>query len=224
MAGLFQYIIIIFMQILRQGEIQWLSQGQAMSQRKKWWVNGSLDSGVVPYTSGVHFSQHQRSQHTLIQLFLHKGCNPGRRWAPKHIWLTLGVGMTCMKLLMSTLSLTSQFLGNSFDEQLLIGCVVIDYPGRKLWEGSGEGFPAWFSTDTDWCLISNAHGMIPIGFLGWQWISWRWEVLQQSGNALEWAAQGGGGVTVPGGVQEMWRCSTEEHGLVGMVGISWRWT
>ena len=29
---------------------------------------------------------------------------------------------------------------------------------------------------------------------------------------LERAAQGGGGVTIPGGVQEMCRCDTKEHG------------
>jgi len=26
------------------------------------------------------------------------------------------------------------------------------------------------------------------------------------------AAQGGGAVTIPGGIQEMWRCGTEGHG------------
>ena len=36
---------------------------------------------------------------------------------------------------------------------------------------------------------------------------------------LEWAARGGGGVTVPGGVQETFRCCVEGHGLVGN-----RWT
>ena len=35
---------------------------------------------------------------------------------------------------------------------------------------------------------------------------------------LEQAAQGGGGVTVPGGVQETCRCGTKEHGLVGSIG------
>jgi len=35
---------------------------------------------------------------------------------------------------------------------------------------------------------------------------------QQSGEALAQAAQGGCGVTIPGGVQEI--CSTEGHGLV----------
>ncbi len=43
--------------------------------------------------------------------------------------------------------------------------------------------------------------------------------LRKSGNALEQAAQGGGGVTVPGGVQEMCRCGIEEHGLVS-VGVT----
>lgn len=54
----------------------------------------------------------------------------------------LELSMTCMKLLMNTLSLMGQLLGDSFDKQLLIGYVVIHYPGRKLWAGSGEGFPA----------------------------------------------------------------------------------
>ena len=34
-----------------------------------------------------------------------------------------------------------------------------------------------------------------------------------SGDALEWAAQGGSGVTIPGGVQEQWRGGTEVHGI-----------
>ena len=33
-----------------------------------------------------------------------------------------------------------------------------------------------------------------------------------SGQALAQAAQGGGEVIVSGGVQELWRCGTEEHG------------
>ena len=32
---------------------------------------------------------------------------------------------------------------------------------------------------------------------------------------LEQAAQGGGGITSPEGVQEMFRCCTNGHGLVG---------
>jgi len=39
-------------------------------------------------------------------------------------------------------------------------------------------------------------------------------LLRMSGTALEQAAQGGGGVTVPGGGQEAWRCSTEGRGLM----------
>ena len=35
------------------------------------------------------------------------------------------------------------------------------------------------------------------------------------------AAHGGGGVTVPGGVQEPFRCRTEGHGLVGNIGGRW---
>ena len=33
--------------------------------------------------------------------------------------------------------------------------------------------------------------------------------------AVEWAAQGGSWITVPGGDQEMFRCCTKGHGLVG---------
>jgi len=36
----------------------------------------------------------------------------------------------------------------------------------------------------------------------------RKKLLQKSGDALEQAAQGGGGVTIPVGVQELWRYST----------------
>jgi len=35
-------------------------------------------------------------------------------------------------------------------------------------------------------------------------------------SALTQAAQGGGGVTIPGNVQELWRCDSEGHGL-------WAW-
>ena len=46
-------------------------------------------------------------------------------------------------------------------------------------------------------------------------------LLRKSDNALAQAAQGSGGVTIPGGVQETWGCGTEGHGLVGMVGVGW---
>ena len=44
---------------------------------------------------------------------------------------------------------------------------------------------------------------------------------QKSGQALAQAAQGGGGVTDPGGVQETFRCCIERHGLVGNIGDRW---
>ena len=40
-------------------------------------------------------------------------------------------------------------------------------------------------------------------------------LLRKSGEALAQAAQGGGGVALPGGVQDMFRCCTEACGLVG---------
>jgi len=39
-------------------------------------------------------------------------------------------------------------------------------------------------------------------------------LLGESGQALEQAALGGGGVTVPGGLQETFRCCTEGCGIV----------
>lgn len=47
-------------------------------------------------------------------------------------------------------------------------------------------------------------------------------LLRRSGQTLEWAAQGSGGVTVPGDVQEVCRCDTEEHSV--MDSISGKWT
>jgi len=43
--------------------------------------------------------------------------------------------------------------------------------------------------------------------------------LRTSSEALEQAAQRDGGVTASGSVQEMCRCGTDGHGLVGMVGM-----
>ena len=37
-------------------------------------------------------------------------------------------------------------------------------------------------------------------------------------SVLQWAALGGDGVTIPGGVQKMFRCCTDGHGLVGNIG------
>jgi len=37
-------------------------------------------------------------------------------------------------------------------------------------------------------------------------------LLSKSGEAVAQAAQGGGGVTVPEGIQETWRCGTEGCG------------
>ena len=39
---------------------------------------------------------------------------------------------------------------------------------------------------------------------------------------LEKAAKEGGGLTIPGGVQEMFRRYTEGHGLVGNTGARWK--
>jgi len=44
-------------------------------------------------------------------------------------------------------------------------------------------------------------------------------LLRKNGWALVWAALGGGGVTVPGGVQDPWRRGTERRGQWAW----WRW-
>ena len=46
-------------------------------------------------------------------------------------------------------------------------------------------------------------------------------LLSESGQALEWAAQGHDGITIPDGAQGMFRCCTEGRGLVGNTGGRW---
>jgi len=48
-------------------------------------------------------------------------------------------------------------------------------------------------------------GEIPVEY-------WEKFLLRKSGEALKQAARGSGEATVLGGVQETWRCGTEEHG------------
>jgi len=54
--------------------------------------------------------------------------------------------------------------------------------------------------------LEDLHDLLEISGL-WA-VGW---IIKNSGEALEQAAQGGGGVTVPGGIQELRRCGTEEH-------------
>ena len=46
-------------------------------------------------------------------------------------------------------------------------------------------------------------------------------LFQKNGQVLEWAAQEGGEVTDPGGVQGMFRHCVEGHALVGTTGDMW---
>ena len=46
-------------------------------------------------------------------------------------------------------------------------------------------------------------------------------LLSESGQVLEWPAQGGSGVTIAGGVQETFRSCTEGHGLVKILVVGW---
>ena len=47
---------------------------------------------------------------------------------------------------------------------------------------------------------------------GWMVSGWTLRDFSKSCQVLEWAAYGGVGVTVPGGVQETFRSRTEGHG------------
>lgn len=47
-------------------------------------------------------------------------------------------------------------------------------------------------------------------------------LFRKSGDALEQAAYGGGGVTVHESIQETHRSGTEGHSLVGMAGMGWQ--
>jgi len=48
--------------------------------------------------------------------------------------------------------------------------------------------------------------------------------FSESGQVMEWAAQGGGGVTNPGSVQEIRGCGTGICGVVGTVVAGHGWT
>ena len=58
------------------------------------------------------------------------------------------------------------------------------------------------------CLRSRG-GVSPKGEI---WVKEEKFLLRKSGEALARAAQGGGGVTISGGVAEPWRCGTEGCG------------
>ena len=52
-------------------------------------------------------------------------------------------------------------------------------------------------------------------------VGYQEKLLQKSGQALEQAAQVGGGITVPGGIQEKNRFVMQGHGLVSNIGNMW---
>ena len=57
------------------------------------------------------------------------------------------------------------------------------------------------------CFVWHCAGEIQVGC---------WEILlRESSPAQEWAVQACGGVTIPAGVQETFRCCTRGRGLVG---------
>jgi len=49
-----------------------------------------------------------------------------------------------------------------------------------------------------------------------EWVGYEEQfLLRKCSEAVAQAAQSGGGITIPGGVQELCGCGTEGHGLVG---------
>ena len=50
------------------------------------------------------------------------------------------------------------------------------------------------------------------------WIVGKISSLKNSGQVLEWAAQGRVGVTIPGDVHKTFRCCTKGHGEMLMLG------
>ena len=74
----------------------------------------------------------------------------------------------------------------------------------------------------DWKIAVSESTLLPDSCFrgGSGWILGKSFSLK-SGDALAQTAQGGGGVSLPGDVQELWRCGTEGCGLAGMVGMDW---
>ena len=81
-----------------------------------------------------------------------------------------------------------------------------------------------------WDIPALPHQACSPAYLGFI-PTWRWksklsklsseEWIGKTGQALEWAAQGGGGVTNPGGVQGRFGHCVEGHGLVRTIGGGW---
>ena len=72
----------------------------------------------------------------------------------------------------------------------------------------------WWSASSPMYLVIGLEGMASSctrGDSGWILGN---TVSHESGQVLEWAAQGGGGDTDPGGVQGTFGCCVEGHGLV----------
>ena len=88
------------------------------------------------------------------------------------------------------------------------------------WEGASDGVWSSVSFTT---RLSSTYGQVCGGlaklclnnaWMGFQAGYQEKFLFRKSGEVLEWAVQGSGGVTVAGGDQEKCRCDTEGHGLV----------
>jgi len=87
------------------------------------------------------------------------------------------------------------------------GC-TLSYKGKNLAPDTGPAASSYH------CRLKN----VAISHLGWSgWILGKF--FRRNDEILQQAAQGSGGVTVLGGVQETQRCGTEGRVSVGMVGM-----
>lgn len=59
--------------------------------------------------------------------------------------------------------------------------------------------------------MRRVHNTFPLNNLS-QDGYWEIFIFRKNGDAVAEAAWGGGGVTIPVGIQELWRCGSEGHG------------
>ena len=105
-----------------------------------------------------------------------------------------GVPVGCARVMASSVvSLSLVFLFSWEQNPVIINAIILHIPPQKN-KSSFLSLPS-----------------LPLGLF----------LRRSAHQALVWAAQGGGGVTVPGGVQETFRCCMEGRGLVGNIGDMW---
>jgi len=72
----------------------------------------------------------------------------------------------------------------------------------------------WARAQPSCSQLGLGSSVAPLGFSGM-----RNAPVANTDQASDQAAQGSGGVPIPGGVQKTCRCGTSGHGLAGVVGL-----